>query len=89
MTSTPLVSDPSSTKSRVSILDALVHIAFVLTGVVTTFLGPLLPALALRWRLVDAQTGSFFAAQFTASIVGAGVTGLIPNETQTSRAPRF
>ena len=77
MTSTPLVSDPSSTKSRVSILDALVHVAFVLTGVVTTFLGPLLPVMALRWRLADAQTGSFFAAQFMASIVGAGLTGLI------------
>jgi MFS transporter, FHS family, glucose/mannose:H+ symporter len=77
VTSTPLVSDPSSTKTRVSILDALVHIAFVLTGVVTTFLGPLLPALALRWRLADVQTGSFFTAQFMGSIVGAGLTGLI------------
>lgn len=77
MTSTPLVSNPSLRQSRVSILDALVHIAFVLTGVVTTLLGPLLPALAVRWYLADAQTGSFFTAQFMGSLAGAGLTGLV------------
>jgi MFS transporter, FHS family, glucose/mannose:H+ symporter len=56
-------------------LDVLVHIAFVLTGVVNTFLGPLLPALAVRWHLADAQTGSFFTAQFMGSLFGAGLTG--------------
>ncbi len=77
VTSALLATDPPSRESRVSILDVLVHVAFVLTGVVTTFLGPLLPALAARWRLADAQTGSFFTAQFMGSLVGAGLTVLI------------
>jgi fucose permease len=77
VTSAPVASLPPWYTSRVSLLDVLVHVAFVLTGVVTTFLGPLLPALAVRWRLADAQAGAFFTAQFTASIVGAGLTGLI------------
>lgn len=33
------------------------HAAFVLTGVVTTLLGPLLPVLLVRWSLDDAVSG--------------------------------
>jgi len=77
VTSVPLPSNPPFSKSRVTMLDVLVHIAFVLTGVVTTFLGPLLPALAAHWRLTDAQSGFFFTAQFMGSLVGASMTGLM------------
>lgn len=45
-------------------------IAFVLAGVVTTWLGPLLPWLGHRWRLDDARLGAFFLAQFSASMLG-------------------
>lgn len=55
----------------------LAHAAFVLTGVVTTFLGPLLPALSARWQLSDAQAGYFFSAQFLGSIVGGTLTGIL------------
>lgn len=77
VTSVPLASNPSFCKSPVSILDVIAHIAFVLTGVVTTFLGPLLPALAAHWRLADAQTGSFFTAQFMGSLLGAILTSMM------------
>jgi fucose permease len=47
----------------------LAHIGFALTGVVTTMLGPLLPALKAGWALSDAQAGYLFTAQFAASVV--------------------
>src|SRR5260370_33881760 len=58
-------------------LAMLVHLAFVPTGMVTTFLGPMLPALSLRWQLSDAQAGYFFTAQFLGSIVGVALTSIL------------
>jgi FHS family glucose/mannose:H+ symporter-like MFS transporter len=49
---------------------AFVHVDFVLTGVVMTLLGPLLPVFAARWRLDDAQAGYLFIAQFVSSMFG-------------------
>lgn len=54
----------------------ILHASFVLSGVFTTLLGPLLPVLASRWSLSDAQSGYLFAAQFTGSIAGVGLSGL-------------
>jgi FHS family glucose/mannose:H+ symporter-like MFS transporter len=53
------------------------HLAFVLTGTVTTLLGPLLPVLAARWSLDDARTGYFFTAQFAGSMAGVGISGAL------------
>jgi fucose permease len=63
MTRTPLV--------------AIAHVAFVLTGTVTTLLGPLLPVLAARWSLDDARAGYFFTAQFAGSMVGVALSGIL------------
>jgi MFS transporter, FHS family, glucose/mannose:H+ symporter len=49
---------------------AFAHVDFVLTGVVMTLLGPMLPIFAARWRLDDAQAGYLFIAQFVASVFG-------------------
>lgn len=57
---------PSTVTRQVSIL---AHTGFALTGIVTTMLGPLLPALKARWVLTDAQAGYLFTAQFAASVV--------------------
>ena len=46
------------------------HLDFVLTGMVMTLLGPILPVLSARWGLNDMQAGSLIFAQFTSSIVG-------------------
>ncbi|HSL22757.1 MAG TPA: MFS transporter [Vicinamibacterales bacterium] len=62
------------------------HAAFVLTGVVTTLLGPLLPVLVARWSLDDAQAGTFFTAQFAGSICGVGVSGLLVERVGYQRA---
>ncbi len=48
----------------------LLYLDFVITGVVMTLLGPLLPILSARWSLNDAQAGYLFTAQFAASIGG-------------------
>lgn len=46
------------------------HAGFVLTGMVTTLLGPVLPLLIARWKLDDVHAGLLFTAQFTASVLG-------------------
>lgn len=49
----------------------MLHAGFALTGVLTTLLGPVLPALSGRWNIGDAQAGLLFTAQFLASMCGA------------------
>ncbi|WP_263385222.1 MFS transporter [Granulicella arctica] len=49
------------------------HLAFILTGLGTLILGPILPILARQWHLQDAQSGLLFSAQFYGSFLG-GVT---------------
>ena len=56
---------------------AVLHAGFVLTGILTTLLGPILPALSARWRLDDAQAGFLFTAQFLGSLAGALSAGRI------------
>lgn len=51
--------------------------AFVLTGVVNTFLGPILPVLANRWSLSDAQSSYFFAMQFMGSMLGVSISSVL------------
>jgi fucose permease len=51
------------------------HLDFVLTGVVMTLLGPLLPLLSVRWGLNDTRAGYLFLAQFVASVVGMLTSG--------------
>lgn len=48
----------------------LLHLDFLLTGIVMTFLGPMLPALAARWSLTDEQAGYLLFAQFFSSMFG-------------------
>ena len=47
------------------------YIGLVLSGLATVVLGPILPVLSARLLLTDAQGGSLFTSQFTASILGA------------------
>jgi FHS family glucose/mannose:H+ symporter-like MFS transporter len=55
-------------------LALLVHSGFLLVGVVTTLLGPILPMLAARWRLDDSEAGSLFIAQYTGAMIGSGLS---------------
>jgi FHS family glucose/mannose:H+ symporter-like MFS transporter len=57
----------------------LLHAGFVVIGVITTSLGPLLPMFSKQWGLSDAQAGSFFPAQYCVSLVGVIATSwLLP-----------
>src|SRR5256886_13946106 len=55
----------------------LVHAAFVLTGVMTTLLGPMLPVFSARWALSDSQAGYLFTAQFATSILGVAISSAL------------
>ncbi|HEU5402615.1 MAG TPA: MFS transporter [Terriglobales bacterium] len=51
----------------------LLHIGFLLTGIVNALLGPLLPILQTRFHASDSELGALFAAQFA----GASLGGLV------------
>jgi fucose permease len=55
---------------------ALIHADFLITGIVMTFIGPMLPILAARWSLTDAQSGSLIFVQFFSSMFGMLVSGV-------------
>jgi FHS family glucose/mannose:H+ symporter-like MFS transporter len=56
---------------------ALLHAGFVLTGVVCTMLGPLLPMLSARWSLTDARAGYLFSAQYSGSMLGVWASSFL------------
>ncbi len=49
---------------------ALMQFAFVLTGLGTAMLGPLLPLLTKQWHLLDEQSGLLLFSQFCGSFLG-------------------
>src|SRR6201986_999131 len=53
----------------------VLHGGFVLMGIVTTLLGPMLPILISRWSLSDQRAGLFFSAQFCGSMLGVSSLG--------------
>lgn len=48
----------------------LLYVDFLVTGVIMTFLGPMLPYFSSRWGLTDTQSGSLFFAEFFSSMFG-------------------
>ena len=65
---------------QLTLSNRILHAGFVVTGMATTFLGPLLPGLSSRWSLTDAQAGLFFTAQFLGSIIGVALSSaLLPS----------
>jgi FHS family glucose/mannose:H+ symporter-like MFS transporter len=55
----------------------LLHVDFLLTGIVMTFLGPMLPILAARWSLNDSAAGALIFTQFLSSMFGMFLSGLM------------
>ncbi|MGB2626919.1 MAG: MFS transporter [Candidatus Acidiferrum sp.] len=57
----------------------LLHAGFVLIGIITASLGPLIPVYTKIWGITDAQAGFFFPAQYFTSLVGVVATSwLLP-----------
>lgn len=50
---------------------------FILSGIATTIIGPMLPLFIRRWSLDDAQAGVFPMLQFAASLVGTLASGAL------------
>src|SRR3954447_16822683 len=50
---------------------------FVILGIVTTLLGPILPLLSVRWSISAQQAGSLFFWQFIASTIGTLLSGAV------------
>ena len=53
----------------------VLHGGFVVAGIVTTLIGPILPILIGRWSLTDQRAGLFFTAQFCGSMAGVASLG--------------
>lgn len=56
-------------------MKTLAQAGFLLIGAANTLLGPILPALSVRWRLDDAQAGHLFAAQFAGALAASAASG--------------
>jgi MFS transporter, FHS family, glucose/mannose:H+ symporter len=67
----------STGRSKRSGLLALLAAGFVLTGIPTVILGPILPVFIARWGLNDAQAGFFFTVQFAAALGGVWITTVL------------
>ena len=63
----------------------VLHFAFVLTGVVTTMLGPLLPSLSMQWQLSDAQAGALVTVQFISAMAATLLSNRIAARLGTKR----
>jgi MFS transporter, FHS family, glucose/mannose:H+ symporter len=60
---------------RKGLANVVIHSGFVVTGVVTTLLGPILPILIARWSMSDERAGLFFTLQFCGNLVGIASLG--------------
>jgi fucose permease len=73
------MTSPSSAVSQTSARNEwlLLHVSFVLIGVITTLLGPILPFFIHHWSLTDAQAGLFFTTQYFGSSFGVALTSVV------------
>lgn len=69
------VAIPERTTSQTGLL-ALLFIGFILSGIATTIVGPMLPVFIRKWSLDDGQAGLFSSVQFLASLVGTALSGV-------------
>jgi MFS transporter, FHS family, glucose/mannose:H+ symporter len=71
------VSDTSFDSTSARSLTYVSYISFVPIGVATVLLGPMLPALSVRWSLNYAQAGALFNAQYLASTCAVACSGVL------------
>jgi FHS family glucose/mannose:H+ symporter-like MFS transporter len=75
MSATTTVAMPERTARSHTGLLALLFVGFILSGIATTIVGPMLPIFIRRWGLDDGQAGLFSSIQFLAALVGTVVSG--------------
>ncbi|HLZ91240.1 MAG TPA: MFS transporter [Candidatus Acidoferrum sp.] len=75
--STPTsVESPQRTAGSRTFLLVVLFVGFILSGIATTIVGPMLPVFIRRWGLDDGQAGLFSTIQFLAALLGTGISGL-------------
>ena len=62
------------TSSSSRLLKFILYAGFFLSGIATVLIGQILPILAERLKLNDAQAGFFFTSQFSGSLIGTLLT---------------
>ncbi|HZV59305.1 MAG TPA: MFS transporter [Candidatus Eremiobacteraceae bacterium] len=67
----------NSRSGNAGLVTVLLFAGFVVTGVVTTILGPILPVFISRWSLNDSQAGFFFTTQFAGSLAGVVLSSFL------------
>ena len=75
MSTTTTVAVPERTSSGRTGALAVLFVGFILSGIATTIVGPMLPVFIRRWALDDGQAGLFSSVQFLAALVGTGISG--------------
>jgi fucose permease len=66
----PAATRASDSKGLLALLGA----GFILMGIPTVIVGPILPTFISRWSLTDTQAGLFFSVQFAAALCGVWIT---------------
>jgi fucose permease len=74
MSTTTTVAIPERTTSSHGLL-AVLFVGFILSGIATTIVGPMLPVFIRKWGLDDGQAGLFSSVQFLSALVGTVVSG--------------
>src|SRR5260370_29311395 len=75
MSATTTMAIPERTRRRRTTLLAVLFVGFVLSGIATTIVGPMLPVFIRRWGLDDGQAGFFPSIQFLAALAGTAISG--------------
>jgi len=75
MPATTTVAMPERTTSNPTGLLTILFIGFILSGIATTIVGPMLPVFISKWSLDDGQAGLFSSVQFLAALVGTVLSG--------------
>ena len=75
MSATTTVAIPERASSSRAALLTVLFVGFVLSGIATTIVGPILPVFIRKWGLDDGQAGLFPSVQFLAAWVGTVVSG--------------
>src|SRR6266481_6173913 len=75
MSATTTIAIPERTTSNGTGMLAILFIGFILSGIATTIVGPMLPVFIRKWTLDDGQAGLFSSVQFLASLVGTVGSG--------------
>lgn len=76
MSTTTTVAVPERTTNNRTWLMAVLFTGFILSGIATTIIGPMLPVFIRKWGLDDGQAGLFSSIQFLASLVGTVISGV-------------